>query len=149
MRSHNMAYKGWLRIMSLTKHGNKNHLQTSLQNFFCLGTPHSAMNGDLLITADTKWPNSVSCFGKDRLLTSKGFQYLKTQISFIYNQWLHVCLQYCNSIFCSCPFASHPRNKVWYRLGKVYSCILWLSNSSGYESGITWYRFMCNYLSTT
>jgi len=36
------------------------HLQTTLKNFFGLGTPDCDMNGNLFVTTDTEGPDCVS-----------------------------------------------------------------------------------------
>merc|ERR1712156_1240573 len=51
------------------------HFQTLLQDFFSLGTSHSAMNSNLFITSDTEGSNSKTSFGEDWCLTSKCFQH--------------------------------------------------------------------------
>lgn len=47
------------------------HLETSLQDFFCLGTSDCAVNSNLLIPPDPKGTDSVTSFGKDWSLTSE------------------------------------------------------------------------------
>merc|ERR1712033_124611 len=51
------------------------HFQTLLQDFFSLGSSHSAMNSNLFITSDTEGSNSKTSFGEDWCLTSKCFQH--------------------------------------------------------------------------
>merc|ERR1712156_1226174 len=51
------------------------HLQTLLQDFFSLGSSHSAMNSNLFVTSDTEGSDSKTSFGENRCLTSKCFQH--------------------------------------------------------------------------
>merc|ERR1712180_365101 len=54
------------------------HLETLLQDFFCFGSSNSAMDGNLLITTDTKGSNGVAGFGEDWCLTGQSFQYFSS-----------------------------------------------------------------------
>merc|ERR1712168_163940 len=50
------------------------HLQSFLQDFFCLGTPHSAVDSNFLITTNTKRSDSIPGFGEDWCLSCEGFK---------------------------------------------------------------------------
>merc|ERR1712180_343362 len=50
------------------------HLQPLLQDFFCFGSSHGTVDGNLFITTDTKGSNGVACFGEDRCLPGQSFQ---------------------------------------------------------------------------
>merc|ERR1712180_465029 len=45
------------------------HLESLFQNFFCFGSSNSAMDGNLLITTNTKGSYGVAGFGENRCLT--------------------------------------------------------------------------------
>ena len=53
------------------------NFQSSLKDFFSLGSSNSAVNCNLFITANTKGAHSISSFRKYRLLTCQLFQNLK------------------------------------------------------------------------